>query len=78
MSNKKDEEEKAKKSSPNGCHACKKSVGIIGFKCRCGNIFCAVHRYSDKHNCTYDYQAAAKAAIAKANPVVKAKKIDKI
>ncbi|KAK7819673.1 zinc finger a20 and an1 domain-containing stress-associated protein 6 [Quercus suber] len=78
MSNKKDEEEKAKESSPTRCRACKKSVGIIGIKCKCGNIFCAVHRYSDKHNCSYDYRAAARAAIAKANPVVKAKKIDKI
>ncbi|KAB5548065.1 hypothetical protein DKX38_011471 [Salix brachista] len=36
------------------------------------------HRYSDKHNCVFDYKSAGQDAIAKANPVVKADKIDKI
>ncbi|KAJ6733424.1 AN1-TYPE ZINC FINGER PROTEIN [Salix koriyanagi] len=38
----------------------------------------AEHRYSDKHNCVFDYKSAGQDAIAKANPVVKADKIDKI
>ncbi|KAB1224812.1 Zinc finger A20 and AN1 domain-containing stress-associated protein 8 [Morella rubra] len=70
-------EEKVKESS-NRCSACRKRVGLTGFNCRCGNIFCAVHRYSDKHDCIYDYRTAAQDAIAKANPVVKAEKLDKI
>jgi hypothetical protein len=37
-----------------------------------------MHRYSDKHECKFDYRAAAMDAIAKANPVVKAEKLDKI
>jgi hypothetical protein len=49
-----------------------------GFNCRCGNMYCAVHRYSDKHDCQFDYQTAARNAIAKANPMVKAEKLDKI
>jgi hypothetical protein len=60
------------------CFLCKKRVGLTGFKCRCGNIFCSIHRYSDKHSCTYDYRTAGRDAIAKANPVVKADKVDKI
>ena len=60
------------------CFLCKKRVGLTGFKCRCGNIFCSLHRYSDKHSCTYDYRTAGRDAIAKANPVVKADKVDKI
>ncbi|KAK6164188.1 hypothetical protein DH2020_001052 [Rehmannia glutinosa] len=66
------------KSGPNKCSTCKKRVGLTGFKCRCGNLFCGSHRYSDKHNCPFDYRTAARDAIAKANPVVKAEKLDKI
>ncbi|KAJ9139700.1 hypothetical protein P3X46_030409 [Hevea brasiliensis] len=66
------------KEGPSRCSTCKKRVGLTGFKCRCGNFFCASHRYSDKHNCPFDYRNAAREAIAKANPIVKAEKLDKI
>lgn len=66
------------KQPPSRCFACRKRVGLTGFKCRCGDVFCSLHRYSDKHNCSFDYKAAARAAISKANPVVKAEKIEKI
>ncbi|XP_052174123.1 zinc finger A20 and AN1 domain-containing stress-associated protein 8-like [Diospyros lotus] len=66
------------KGGPNRCSTCRKRVGLTGFNCRCGNLFCAVHRYSDKHDCPFDYRTAARDAIAKANPVVKAEKLDKI
>lgn len=66
------------KDGPKRCSNCNKRVGLTGFNCRCGNLFCAVHRYSDKHNCPFDYRTAARDAIAKANPVVKAEKLDKI
>lgn len=49
-----------------------------GFDCRCGNLFCGLHRYSDKHNCPYDYKAEAAAKIRKENPVVVAEKIQRI
>jgi len=62
----------------NRCSTCRKRVGLTGFNCRCGNTFCSVHRYSDKHECPFDYRTAAKDAIASANPVVKAHKLDKI
>ncbi|EYU20724.1 hypothetical protein ABFS82_11G006700 [Erythranthe guttata] len=66
------------KAGPTRCSSCSKRVGLTGFSCRCGNIFCSVHRYSDKHECPFDYRAAAQDAIAKANPLVKADKLDKI
>jgi len=66
------------KEGPNRCATCRKRVGLTGFNCRCGNMYCALHRYSDKHDCQFDYQTAARDAIAKANPVVKAEKLDKI
>ncbi|KAG6769241.1 hypothetical protein POTOM_024859 [Populus tomentosa] len=66
------------KEGPSRCTSCRKRVGLTGFSCRCGNLFCTVHRYSDKHDCPFDYRNAARDAIAKANPVVKAEKLDKI
>ncbi|KAL9993531.1 putative transcription regulator A20-like family [Helianthus debilis subsp. tardiflorus] len=57
---------------PSRCTTCRKRVGLTDFSCRCRHVFCAVHRYSDKHDCLFDYQVTAKDAIAKANPVVKA------
>lgn len=49
-----------------------------GFECRCANLFCGFHRYSDQHNCPYDYKAEAAAKIRKENPVVVADKIQRI
>ncbi|KAM7530111.1 hypothetical protein LguiB_033521 [Lonicera macranthoides] len=63
---------------PKRCTTCHKRVGLAGFNCRCGNVFCGSHRYSDKHDCPFDYRTSAQDAIAKANPVVKSKKIDRI
>lgn len=65
------------KTGPSRCGTCRKRVGLTGFTCKCGNLFCAMHRYSDKHDCPYDYQAVGRDAIAKSNPVIKADKIDK-
>lgn len=66
------------KVEPNRCTACKKRVGLTGFKCRCSNLFCGSHRHPEKHNCPFDYRASGRNAIAKANPVVKAEKLNKI
>lgn len=68
----------AKEGGPKRCFTCRKRVGLTGFNCRCGNMFCGAHRYSDKHECPFDYRRAGQEAIAKANPVVKADKLDKI
>nr|XP_010912823.1 zinc finger AN1 domain-containing stress-associated protein 15 [Elaeis guineensis]XP_010912824.1 zinc finger AN1 domain-containing stress-associated protein 15 [Elaeis guineensis]XP_010912825.1 zinc finger AN1 domain-containing stress-associated protein 15 [Elaeis guineensis] len=62
----------------NRCSTCRKRVGLTGFRCRCGDLFCGRHRYSDTHNCSFDYKAAGREEIAKANPVVRAAKIIKI
>ncbi|KAG1971075.1 AN1-type zinc finger protein [Pimephales promelas] len=68
----------APKHKKNRCFMCRKKVGLTGFDCRCGNLFCGLHRYSDKHNCPYDYKAEAAAKIRKENPVVVADKIQRI
>lgn len=74
--------EKAAEAPPpvkasNRCGCCNKKVGVIGFKCRCGITFCGSHRYPEEHDCSIDYKGAGRDAIAKANPVVKADKVER-
>jgi len=66
------------KRAVNRCSGCRKRVGLTGFRCRCGDLFCSEHRYSDRHDCSYDYKAAGRESIARENPVVKAAKIVKL
>uniref|UniRef100_A0ACD5VKT8 Uncharacterized protein n=1 Tax=Avena sativa TaxID=4498 RepID=A0ACD5VKT8_AVESA len=63
--------------SKSRCAACGRKVGLMGFECRCGGVFCGEHRYSDRHSCGYDYRAAGRDAISQANPVVRNDKVDK-
>lgn len=71
------EDEKAKKPT-NRCWTCKKKVGLTGFHCRCDGIFCGAHRYSDKHECDFDYKALGREQLTKANPTVAAEKLQRI
>ncbi|KAF5182985.1 Zinc finger a20 and an1 domain-containing stress-associated protein [Thalictrum thalictroides] len=65
-------------AQPNRCSTCRKRVGLTGFKCRCGITFCSLHRYPEKHGCSYDFKVVGQEAIKKANPLIKAEKLDKI
>ena len=49
-----------------------------GFDCRCGGLYCWEHRYSDKHNCKFDYKELGQDQIRKNNPIVIGEKIQKI
>ncbi|MCL7036784.1 hypothetical protein MKW94_025305 [Papaver nudicaule] len=62
----------------NRCSGCRRKVGLTGFRCRCGELFCPEHRYSDRHDCSYDYKAHGREAIARENPVVRPAKILKV
>ncbi|KAE8734835.1 Zinc finger A20 and AN1 domain-containing stress-associated protein 4 [Hibiscus syriacus] len=62
----------------NRCLSCKKRLGLTGFKCRCGMVFCGIHRYPEQHACTFDFKGMGKQQIAKANPLVKGEKLQKI
>merc|ERR1712156_867584 len=72
------EEPKDTKKKKNRCALCKKKVGLTGFTCRCGGLFCGIHRYSDKHDCNFDYKAMGEKEISGANPVIVVQKINKI
>ncbi|KAI3915863.1 hypothetical protein MKX01_026501 [Papaver californicum] len=74
-----DEKKKpVEKKIVNRCSGCRKKVGLTGFRCRCGELFCPEHRYSDRHDCGYDYKAHGREAIARENPVVRPAKILKV
>ncbi|SPP88560.1 AN1-type zinc finger protein 6 [Drosophila guanche] len=63
----------------NRCHKCGKKLGLTGaFPCRCGGIYCAVHRYSDRHDCSFDYRELGANEIRRDNPVTVAKKLPDI
>ncbi|XWS61887.1 hypothetical protein CRYUN_Cryun07bG0163100 [Craigia yunnanensis] len=70
-------DEQAEPKLANRCFICRKKVGLTGFKCRCGSTFCGEHRYPEKHECSFDFKGAGRDAIAKANPVVKADKVER-
>ncbi|EOA15685.1 hypothetical protein CARUB_v10006394mg [Capsella rubella] len=65
-----------KKSSR--CNSCKKKVGLLGFQCRCGHMFCGTHRYPEEHSCPSDYKAVAIHELTKQNPIVKGDKLFKL
>ncbi|KAL6141782.1 hypothetical protein ACLB2K_060069 [Fragaria x ananassa] len=65
-------------SQPNRCNVCRKRVGLTGFKCKCGTTFCGIHRYPEKHACSYDFKTVGKEEIARSNPLIKAEKLEKI
>lgn len=67
-----------KKKNRCGFESCKRKVGLTGFDCRCGSVFCWEHRYSDKHNCEFDYKELGQDQIRKANPIIIGEKIQKI
>jgi hypothetical protein len=67
-----------KQANPNRCYSCNKRVGFTGFECRCGFTYCATHRHANKHECSFDFKAMGRDAVAKANPAVIAEKVDKV
>ncbi|XP_039089576.1 AN1-type zinc finger protein 4 isoform X2 [Hyaena hyaena] len=68
-----------KKKAAKHCFLCGKKTGLAtSYECRCGNNFCASHRYAEAHGCTYDYKSAGRRYLQEANPVVNAPKLPKI
>ncbi|XVE96459.1 hypothetical protein REPUB_Repub02eG0223700 [Reevesia pubescens] len=63
---------------PNRCMVCRKRIGLTGFRCKCGITFCGSHRYPKNHGCTFDFKKVGREEIARANPLVKAEKLEKI
>ncbi|CAD5211864.1 unnamed protein product [Bursaphelenchus xylophilus] len=62
----------------NRCQVCKKRVGLTGFPCRCGGLYCGEHRYDSAHDCQFDYKTVEREELRKNNPVVVSEKIQRI
>ena len=71
------EPEKPVQKNKSRCFSCNKKVGLLGFECRCGYVYCSGHRHAADHACTFDYASFDRDRLAKANPVVAAAKVDK-
>ncbi|XP_045051920.1 AN1-type zinc finger protein 4 isoform X2 [Desmodus rotundus] len=67
-----------KKTTKHCFHCGKKTRLATSYECRCGNNFCASHRYAETHGCTYDYKSAGRRYLQEANPVIDAPKLPKI
>ncbi|CAH8338653.1 unnamed protein product [Eruca vesicaria subsp. sativa] len=67
-----------KKTERSRCSACNKKVGLLGFGCRCGHVFCGSHRHPEEHSCLSDYKSAAITDLTIQNPVIKADKLYRI
>ncbi|MBN3295799.1 ZFAN4 protein, partial [Amia calva] len=68
-----------KKKSSKHCFLCGKKTGLAtSYECRCGNNFCATHRYAETHDCTYDYKTAGRRYLQETNPIISAPKLPKI
>ncbi|KAJ4894591.1 Zinc finger A20 and AN1 domain-containing stress-associated protein 7 [Raphanus sativus] len=73
-----EEAEPSKPARTNMCFSSNKKVGVMGFKCKCGSTFCGSHRYPEKHEYNLDFKEVGRDVIAKANPVIKADKVERI
>jgi len=46
------------------CECCNKKLGLVHFSCKCGGVYCAIHRADSVHNCTYDYKVEHKKTLS--------------
>ncbi|CAJ2631511.1 putative zinc finger A20 and AN1 domain-containing stress-associated protein 8 [Trifolium pratense] len=60
----------------NRCKSCNKKVGLIGFKCRCGDVFCGMHRYPEDHTCKVDLKEIGRQLLDKQNPLCMGDKLE--
>jgi len=47
------------------CFECRKKVGLTALSCKCGFVFCGLHRFPDQHNCDFDFKAHDRGNLAK-------------
>ncbi|KAH8287051.1 hypothetical protein KR054_001327, partial [Drosophila jambulina] len=77
--NVKEEEATPTPTNSNRCTKCNKKLGLTGgFPCRCGGVFCATHRYSDRHECSFDYRELGASEIRRDNPLIVPSKLKKL
>jgi hypothetical protein len=74
------EEPKEEAKKPKRCqHAeCNKKLVLTDFACKCKQFYCAAHRFSAAHSCTFDYKGTGKEQLTKQLAEVKGSRLEKI
>jgi len=57
----------SKKNERKRCNSCKKRIGLLGFQCLCGDVFCGSHRYPEMHACKIDWKEIGREVLIKEN-----------
>lgn len=73
-----DSDIRVKATDSDKCHVCKKRIGLLGFTCKCSGRYCALHRSSFDHQCTYDHAKEAKRLLEIQNQKVENYKVAKL
>ena len=73
-------EEKVEEIKPKRCQntGCNKKLVLTDFACKCKKFYCAAHRFSDLHSCSFDYKSTGKELLAKQLAEVKGSRVEKI
>jgi AN1-type zinc finger protein 5/6 len=56
---------KGKNKNKKKCFTCNKKIGLLGFECKCKNMFCSMHLNPESHNCNYDFKKEQKDRLEK-------------
>jgi hypothetical protein len=73
-------EEPVVEKRPKRCQldGCTKKLTLTDFACKCKQIYCAAHRFSELHSCTFDYKGTGKDLLSKQLTQVKSSCLEKI
>jgi predicted nucleic acid binding AN1-type Zn finger protein len=56
------------------CVVCRKALGLMGLRCRCGADLCSAHILHEAHTCTFDCKSNGRDRLAADNqPVIRPK-----
>lgn len=58
------------------CFSCNKKVGLLGFDCKCNNIYCSKCRMPEDHSCSFDHKTYAREVLKTGLIKVVPKKIE--
>ncbi|KAL0248447.1 hypothetical protein GEMRC1_003683 [Eukaryota sp. GEM-RC1] len=58
------------------CFQCRRKLGLLGIKCKCGLMVCSQHRID--HNCTFDFKAEQQERLSRENPEVSSKSVARL
>lgn len=60
------------------CKICRRKITSTYIECRCGNMFCGIHRYPHEHDCTFDHKKLHQDQLILKNPIIRKDKFEKI